>query len=225
MAHTTKCQAKNPNQCTDPQCPERRGYRSGMANAQTYAEFATYRAKKAADEKKQAYINNFPRPSAPKPSPAPTHLPKTAGRPPQFKERTKTGDPVIKFHKDLGFPPGFNKPSGPRELEYGYHAIQEARNDKYSKHANDIPLFPKVNLSTMELIEVKFNQRTKKLYRMLYRTQLDDNRDICMVLSPSGPGKCKVVTVWVNETKDAHKTLRTEEYVDMRSYYAAKQTA
>jgi hypothetical protein len=125
------------------------------------------------------------------------------------QETTYEGDPVIKFHKQLGFPPSYTAPSGVRQVLYSRHAEQEASADRYGA----IPMLTKVNLSQMDLIELKVNARTKQVYRYLYRAELDDENDICLVLQPAGKGKMRVVTNWINKKSDKHTSLRVDEYV------------
>lgn len=187
-----KCQAKDPSACVDPQCPERRDYRHQMATATNFNQFEAAAKKKQADEanrRKQQFQ-------------------KQALTSTRRVETTREGDPVVKFHKEIGFPTNFTPPQGVRQIVYSRHAQEEAMKDRYG----DIPQMDQVNLSKMELIELKINANTRKIYRFLYRTELDDNRDICLVLQPAGPGKMMVVTNWINERSDAHKTLNRNEY-------------
>lgn len=213
---TARCQAKNPALCVDPQCPERRDYRHQMATATNFQDYKAARDRQHADQANQQrakFASNFPRPAAPA---AQTPRPNNTRSAYPAKRRVETnrnGDPIIKFHRDLGFPPGFTPPSGSRVLEYSPHALEEGQKDRYAQ----IPTFPRVNLDKMELIELKVNTNTKKVERLLYRTELDEDNDICMVLSPMGrSGKYKVVTQWINQANDAHKTLDPTGYVDLR---------
>lgn len=226
MTTLVKCQAKNPEACTDPQCPERKSYRHAMATATNLNDYAAARARRDADMERQnpghknqrarEFLSNYPKPPAPKTGKTPNQGQRN--QPPARRvETTPEGDPVIKFHRDLGFPKGFTPPSGSRQLVYSRHAIQEGQSEKYANSANEIPQFPKINLDTMELIELKVNGRTKQVHKLLYRGELDEDRDICMVLKPVGNGKMVVVTQWINLSTDAHKTLRAEEYVDLRN--------
>lgn len=212
---TVKCQAKDPASCTDPQCPERRNYRHQMATATNFADYAAARDRQHADEKnrgRQQFASNFPQSNNRSQRPVAQNQ-----RVPQRKyvETTKEGDPIIKFHKDLGFPKGFNPPSGPRNLQYTQHALDEGTKDRYAT----IPTFPRINLDTMDLIELKVNARTKKVEKMLYRTELDGDNDLCMVLKPVAPGKMVVITQWINQANDNHSSfLKKDEYVDLRQH-------
>lgn len=197
-----KCQSKNPTQCTDPQCPERRGYRAQMASATNFNEYAAGATRQRQDQdaqrrrqfEQQARSGNIPS--------------QFKGRNNRRPETTRDGDPIIKFHKDIGFPPSYRPPSGVREVTYSRHAQTEAEADRYGA----IPKMTHVNLDQMELIELKVNAKTKQVYRFLYRGKLDEDRDVCVVLQPLGNNKMMVVTNWINERNDAHRSLRREEY-------------
>ena len=204
-----RCQAKDPASCVDPQCPERKNYRHQMATATNFSDYQAARNRKHADENAQRqakFVSQFPQ-RRPQPQQT-TQVPRQ-----RHVETTRDGDPIIKFHKDLGFPKGFNQPSGPRNLTYTQHAMDEGQKDRYAQ----IPTFPRINLDTMELIELKVNARTKKVEKMLYRTELDGENDICMVLKPVAPGKMVVITQWINQSNDNHSSfLKKDEYVDLR---------
>jgi hypothetical protein len=191
-----KCQSKNPERCVDPQCPERRGYRTQIAQAKSYTEFEAG-AKRREDDQRRQRQSQFSRQAS-------NYKPK--------QETTFDGDPVIKFHRDLGFPQNYTPPSGARSVVYSKHAKDEAQKDIYGS----IPQLERVNLDTMELVELKVNARTKQVYRYLYRGELDDENDVCLVLQPTGKGKMLVVTNWINKKSDKHKTLRADEYVRPR---------
>lgn len=201
-----KCQAKNPAACVDPQCPERKNYRHQMATATNFSDYQAARNRQHADQvnqQRQKIVSQYPIPARP------VHVPQ------RRVETTRDGDPIIKFHKDLGFPKGFTPPSGSRELNYTQHALDEGQKDRYAL----IPSFPRVNLNTMDLIELKVNARTKKVEKMLYRTELDGDNDLCMVLKPVGNGKMVVITQWINQASDNHSSfLKKDEYVDLRQH-------
>lgn len=191
-----KCQAAVREKCVDPQCPERRGYRTQMAQATNYKEFEAGAKKREEDQRRQRQ-NQFSRQAS-------NYRPK--------QETTNTGDPVIKFHRDIGFPANYTPPSGARSVVYSGHAKDEGRSDRYGA----IGQLERVNLDTMELIELKVNAKTKQVYRYLYRGELDDENDVCLVLQPLGKGKMLVVTNWINKKSDTHRRLRADEYMKPR---------
>lgn len=170
--------------------------------------------------------------SASKPSPAPALRPTPKPAPPrtapnpqssaeqqQFRqlvssdirsyepnETTRNGDGIVKFHKEIGFPLYFRQPKGSVELRYSRHALEEAENDRYGR----IPVLERADFDNLEVIEVKYNQTTGRIDRMLYRqNQGEDN--VCIVVSP-GRGAWNVVTTWFNEANDSHKTLNRSNY-------------
>lgn len=192
---SAKCQAKNPNLCTDPRCPELREHAHRLSQAKNYDQYAVA-AKAKYDIERQRGVHQMAQKT------------QTAPKRPISQEKTREGDPVIKFHRDLGFPKGYTPPSGTQEIVYSRHAKEEAQSDRYGV----IPQMQRVNLDKMELIELKVNANTKKAYRFLYRAELDDENDICLVLQPVGRGKMMVITNWINNRKDKHKTLRRNEY-------------
>ena len=196
-----KCQAKNPALCVDLECPGIKAVSHQMATATTYDQYANAANKQKQDQdnirriqlEQQARQGNMPSPltmpnrgtQAPVRSPQNNNRQRPAGNNPKRRgEFTRDGDPVVKFHRDLGFPPGYTPPSGVRKIVYSNHA------------------------------------KTKQTCRFLYRGELEDDRDICLVLQPVGQGKMMVVTNWINERNDAHRSLRKEEYVIPRQKVA-----
>lgn len=209
-----KCQAKNPALCTDPQCPELRSADHRMNKATTYNDYERAAQQKEALLARQRQARFSQTASQ---YPARNQQPSRPTRPVKT-ETTREGDPVVKFHKELGFPANYTPPSGVRPVVYSQHAKDESA-DQYGS----IPQLSRVNLDAMELIELKVNANTKQVYRFLYRGELDDDNDICLVLQPipNSGGKMRVVTNWINQKNDAHRTLRKEEYVIPKRTVAA----
>lgn len=203
MSRILKCQAKNPSLCTDPQCPEMRSYSHQLGRAQNFDQYSAVAQQRHAAQQRRGVAQMS------------QQMQKNGYRPtrPVKKETTYDGDPVVKFHRDLGFPPGFTPPSGSRKVAYSQHATDEAQKDRYGA----IPQLSSVNLDQMELVELKVNARTKQVYRFLYRAELDDENDICLVLQPEGNGRMRVITNWINRRDDVHRSLREEEYVRPRA--------
>lgn len=121
------------------------------------------------------------------------------------------------YHKDIGFPRGYDKQlhalrNAKVDLQWSRHAQDEADADRYGQ----IELMDKMDASQgFELIELKFNQASRKVSRALYRSQPDHNgNSTCLVLAidPRGGNKWNVVTSWINEANDRHTTLRRERY-------------
>lgn len=148
-----------------------------------------------------------PRPQAPAPTKPDTRN--------NTRERRTRDEDIILYHAEIGFPPQFEGkyPTGRLPLQWSRHA-QEARfDDRYG----EIPEFPQFNPEQWELIEVgleKTENGGRKYNKFLYRTELDDDNDICIVVKPpSRPGeKWLVKTVWLNQLNDLHRTLDRSKY-------------
>lgn len=127
----------------------------------------------------------------------------------QAKETDRNGDKIVKFHRDLGLPRYFRKPTGVAGLSYTRHAEEEALNDAYG----NIPVLKKLNFDDADIIEVKYSQSTGKVTRMLARMKNGDV-NVCLVLAPpAGPRQpWRVITNWYNEAGDTHHTLDASRY-------------
>lgn len=125
--------------------------------------------------------------------------------------RSTESEPKL-YHNEIGFPTNFTPPQGKRQLKYSQHAKREAENDRYGK----IDLPSTMNFSDYSLIEIGMttNEGRSKVDKMLYRGKLDDLRDLCVVVIPSGNSHEPwfVKTVWVNEASDSHRTLNHKKY-------------
>jgi len=117
------------------------------------------------------------------------------------------------YHKDIGFPDAVQKSiSGAQDrgisfpLSYGSHAREQAFSDRYGK----ISLPKKLNVAEAEAIEVQVINN--KLHKILWRTDHDNENDICLaVLMENG----FVKTVWLNEKNDLHATLDHSKYKEV----------
>ena len=194
---STKCRSKNPSACVDPRCPEQRHAQRSMDDAARTGNFGAYaQARGQIDERnrhaQQANFRPVPRPPVARPAVA------------QPERRGITG----LFHTELGFPSTFQPPTGSRELEYSHHAQKAALDDRYGH----IDLPPRINLDKMKLIEV--GVENGRVSKFLYRGELDDDRDICIVAIPKPKGqKWFVKTVWINESNDKHRSLDASKYL------------
>lgn len=110
------------------------------------------------------------------------------------------------YHKEIGFPAGFRAPRDLVMVSYSTHALNAAKDDRYG----DMHLPPRVRLSDFDVIEIGIIGR--RVSKILFRAELDDERDLCMVLMPNGRGPWRCKTVWINERSDAHKTLNASKY-------------
>jgi hypothetical protein len=110
------------------------------------------------------------------------------------------------YHRDIGFPPEFVKPTGRVPIFYGAHARNAAQNDRYGR----IRLQYSINLNNFDVIEVAFN--SGDVVKYLFRGGYDKDYDLCIVLMPSArKWFCK--TVWLNSKTDRHNTLDVTKYV------------
>lgn len=162
----------------------------------------------------------------PKPSPGPSLTAHQSNRFPQNHRKQQGARPTamseVVYHRDIGFPPEFagKAPSGKKTLEWSRHAEEARFNDRYG----DIPHLKSFNPEQWNLLEVGVepdeNGKTKRITKFTYRTELDDDHDMCIVVIPKGgidprtgkPRSWFVKTVWLNESNDAHRTLDRSKY-------------
>ena len=111
------------------------------------------------------------------------------------------------YHMEIGLPEGFEKPVGRVRVSYGKHARKEAFEDRYG--CIKLPSF--INFHNFNVIEV--GMMGGKVSKILFRGELDETRDLCIVLMPTGmEGVWFAKTVWVNLNNDQHKTLNVTRY-------------
>lgn len=88
------------------------------------------------------------------------------------------------------------------------HAIKEARRDRYS----DIIRLPNSiyipNTTVFEVETADDGTITKLAARQVY----DATHDLSLVLRPGNAGRWFIITAWLNERTDTHRTLRREAY-------------
>ena len=107
----------------------------------------------------------------------------------------------VVYHKDIGLPTNFTKPTPGMKLNYTSHATERIE-QKGLRPPTTLP-------SLYDIIEVTMiGQRVTK---WVLRWQADASTDIVLVLLPNGIVK----TAWPNMHSDTHTTLN-------RSKYAAK---
>lgn len=103
----------------------------------------------------------------------------------------------------------------PRNLEMAVLSTLVKMDGKFhlSRHAAErlkekgIELPERIPFRACEVVEV--TQKDRALYKFLVRFTHDEGRDTCLSLSPKG----KVITCWMNERTDQHKTLHKSRYV------------
>lgn len=107
------------------------------------------------------------------------------------------------YHKDI-YLPKIAFRSIDIVLNYTYHAIEAADNDRYGQ----IELPETINFSLMEVVEMEFVDG--KLYKAVVRTHHDQKHDLALVVLIDG---FRVKTVWLNRKDDKHQTLDHSKYV------------
>lgn len=113
------------------------------------------------------------------------------------------------YHADIRLPDGFRLPNRVITLSHTRHARAARSNDLYGY----IPPIPVLDLGQCETIEVGIENG--RVAKVVVRTQLDDTRDVVLVLIPHQPKPdvWTVKTVWCNLRSDTHKTLDRTRYV------------
>lgn len=113
------------------------------------------------------------------------------------------------YHADIKLPDGFVKPTGRVGLTWTRHALRAATDDRYG----NIPIFKTATLDNLDIIEV--GTENDRVVKIVFRGQMDAERDLVMVLIPDFSiyrGPWTVKTVWINEHNDKHSTLDHSKY-------------
>ena len=111
------------------------------------------------------------------------------------------------YHITLGIPT-IKYPTGRFKLKYSTHAEYEAMRDEYGEIKN-LPEY--LDTSTFKKIEVETDD-DGKLLKILYKTTLDEARDLCLAVYMKNINNMIVKTVWSEEKGDNHKRLNTKRY-------------
>ena len=110
------------------------------------------------------------------------------------------------YHADNRLPAGFVKPTHTVTVSYSGHARKAANTDRYGKM--ELPEF--LCLKNAQVIEV--GVENGRVAKILFRTNYDENLDMCIVLVPGKSWFAK--TVWYNEKTDTHSTLDRSKYMN-----------
>ena len=114
------------------------------------------------------------------------------------------------YHVDVFLPKRVRGlvPKGVKQITYAKHALDAAKNDRFG----EVTKLPNsLDFSQSPLIEVLTSG--KKADKIVIRTPIDDERDLCLALIPTCDSKIWFAkTVWVNLRSDKHSTLRSNEY-------------
>lgn len=107
------------------------------------------------------------------------------------------------YHKDIYIPKlTFHKVDV--VLNYTYHAIAAAENDRYGR----IELPETINFNLTEIVELEIVNG--KVFKFVARMHHDTKNDLVLVVLADG---YRVKTVWLNRKNDTHRTLDRSKYV------------
>lgn len=108
------------------------------------------------------------------------------------------------YHRRLGFPPNVAMPRGVHRIQFTQHAIDAAADD----FIFDLPMY--VDFSKSRVIEAAIENG--KVCKVLVRVRGGENIHLVLALKIQefSPLICK--TLFVNDKRDNHKTLRRSAY-------------
>jgi hypothetical protein len=112
------------------------------------------------------------------------------------------------YHKDVFMPAHLAEPCYRGRLTYTRHALDEANNDRYGKVTLLHSFIPEQATLIETVAEDGPQGRNSRIVKQLWRCPMDERRDLVMSLVPNG----RVLTVWVNERSDKHRTLDRTRY-------------
>ena len=107
------------------------------------------------------------------------------------------------YHRDIGIPTRYRRPSGRKLLEYTYHAQQEAQRDRYGV----IELPRVLDTDTAQLIELYIGEGDTPV-KYVYRTRYNERFDLVLVVTANW----RVIALWLNDKRDNHRTLNRAKY-------------
>jgi len=109
------------------------------------------------------------------------------------------------YHRDIGFPKTLVIPEVTVSLGYTRHA-QERKNESYKLMV--VPTVVKIQPSNVVEAHTDDNINITKV---LVRINYNKTQDMLLVLQPIlEKGLAKVITLWVNNKRDVHKTLKKQ---------------
>jgi hypothetical protein len=109
------------------------------------------------------------------------------------------------FHKDVFMPVSAQSPVFQGKLNYSLHALNAAKSDRFG----NITLPEMFSVENAVLIESELSDDGARVLKQVWRSPLDDKRDLVMAITRDG----KVKTVWINLRSDKHRTLDASKYV------------
>lgn len=117
---------------------------------------------------------------------------------------------IRKYCPKLGIPSDLQTRFGTFLLKYTDHAIRAAWGDRYSHVCDVAKDLPKVlDTNKAEVFEVATDETGTVTEKVGYRIPFNDEFDLNMVVVPRWR---RVVTCWLNDKNDQHKTLDLSKY-------------
>lgn len=116
------------------------------------------------------------------------------------------------YHTKLGMPSSLKLPAGRKKVVFTYHAMDQARGDRYGDFSPFLSLHNSFDPKSAELIEVETADNVH-VGKAVYRIQLKpgDQRELVLALVPYSD-KYVAKTVWLNRIDDKHRTLNPRRY-------------
>jgi hypothetical protein len=112
------------------------------------------------------------------------------------------------FHKDIGFPSVDNiGPQPGMALSYGPHSKNAARDENLTRLPAQLP-------REFTIIEIEMYQGRPSKWVLRTPMRDDNYRDLVLVVGKDG----FVVTLWTNDKRDLHKTLKKHLYTHPKEY-------
>lgn len=109
------------------------------------------------------------------------------------------------YHAQVHLPAAFARPIFEGRLNYGAHAKNAAKSDRYGHFELPECFFAR----NARLIEAELDTDRNIITKQVWRQQLDSHRDLVLVINRDG----FVRTVWINLRSDRHTSLNTARYV------------
>lgn len=107
--------------------------------------------------------------------------------------------------------PNLSYPVGKLPLTYTNHALKEAEKDQYGRFSDRLPSVLDVSKADLREVETKPGRKGEKVSKLVYRLQLDNSRDIHLVVLPEN-GNWIVKTCWLDTQRHRNKRLNLERY-------------
>ena len=111
------------------------------------------------------------------------------------------------YHKEIGFPNTLVIPEMCLKLEYTKHALERT-----TKTSVPITKPSSALILIKDIVEVE-TKDDKTPIKIVLRTKYNNIYDLVLVLQPNySTGYARVITLWLNDFRDTHKTLNKNLY-------------